>query len=217
MSSFTSRWKAKDEERTLESFGSQIKSVFRSPEPLKPKLELATRQIQIQITRLNAASIKLRERETGIFNKVVLLVQKRDNQRANMLANELTEIRKMSKFVTQAKLAFEQIELRFNTIRDLGDVAAVLSPAVGIMRSLSPDLTNAIPEAQGEVSQISDLLSNILVDAGQLSSTSINFETANDEADKILAEASVVAENGMRDRFPDLPPSVLTDRYQETA
>ena len=219
MSNFSSRWKAKEEKQTSvsEKLGFQVKNAFRSPEPLKPKLDLAGRQIQIQITKLNSVSIRLSEKETSLFNKVVLLIQKRDNQHANMMANELSEIRKMNKFVTQAKLAFEQIELRLNTISDLGDVAATLSPTVGIMRGLAPAMMNVIPEAQGEMSEISDLLSNILVDAGQLSSTSIDFEVANEEADKVLAEASVVAESKMRDKFPDLPSSTLDDSYAETA
>ena len=85
------------------------------------------------------------------------------------------------------------------------------------MRGLAPAMANVVPEAQGEMSEISDLLSNILVDAGQSSSTSIDFEVANEEADKVLAEASVVAESKMRDKFPDLPSSVLDDRYAETA
>jgi hypothetical protein len=129
---------------------------------------------------------------------------------------ELSEIRKMGKLVTQAKLAFEQIELRINTIRDMGDIAASLSPAVGIIRGIAPGLYNILPEAQSEIGEISGLLSGILVDAGQMSYGSINFETANGEAEKILAEAGAVAEQNMQDRFPDLPASIRNrDREDE--
>ena len=54
------------------------------------------------------------------------------------------------------------------------------------------------------------LISSILVDAGQLGAGVINFESANEEADKILAEAGAVAEQKMRDKFPDLPNTVPT-------
>ena len=166
---------------------------------------------------MNSISAKLREKDATIFGKVVVLVQKRDTMHANMLANELTEIRKMSKMVTHAKLAFEQIELRLNTIKDLGEIAVVLSPAVGIMKGLTPELSNVVPNAQNEIGELSGLLNNILVDAGQLSSTSINFESANEEADKILLEASSAAERSMREKFPDLPDSlpVPARRYEE--
>ncbi|MCL4518256.1 MAG: hypothetical protein M1587_03570 [Thaumarchaeota archaeon] len=205
-------------ETRSESFGSRLRGAMRSPEALKPQIELAERQIQVQISKLNSISTKLRDKDAAIFNKVVTLVQKRDLQHANMLANELTEIRKMSKMVTHAKLAFEQIELRLNTIKDIGEIAVVLSPAVGIMKGLAPDLGNVVPDAQNEIGELSGLLSNILVDAGQLSSTSINFETANEEADKILMEASATAEHAMREKFPDIPDSlpVPSRAYEET-
>ena len=185
---------------------------------MKPQIEQAAQQIQVQISKLNSISSKLREKDAAIFAKVVTLVQKRDTAHANMLANELTEIRKMSKMVTHAKLAFEQIELRLNTIKDVGEIAVILSPAVGIMKTLGPDLSNVVPNAQNEIGELSGLLNNILVDAGQLSSTSINFETANEEADHILMEASAAAELSMREKFPDIPDSLPTParRYEET-
>ncbi|SRR5579875_139580 len=218
MSKFSENWKKEDESRSSGGFGFRIRNAVKTPEPLRPKIELATRQIQLQITRLNSTSAKLKEKDASIFNKVVTLIQKHDTQRANMLANELSEIRKMSKMVTHSKLALEQIELRLNTIQDLGDIAVMLSPAVGIIRSVGSELTSVVPEAQSEVGEISNLLSNILVDAGQMSATSINFESANEEADRVLAEASAVAEQRMRDRFPDLPESVETgsNRFEET-
>lgn len=194
-----------------------MRTTIRSPEPLKPQIEQAAQQIQVQISKLNSISSKLREKDAAIFAKVVTLVQKRDTAHANMLANELTEIRKMNKMVTHAKLAFEQIELRLNTIKDIGEIAVILSPAVGIMKSLGPDLSNVVPNAQNEIGELSGLLNNILVDAGQLSSTSINFETANEEADHILMEASAAAELSMREKFPDIPDSLPTRarRYEE--
>ena len=213
MSKFSSNWNK--EAPPAEGLGVRLRNAVKSPEPLRPKIEQASRQIQMQIVKLNATSQKLKDKDTSIFNKVVVLVQKHDTQRANMMANELTEIRKMSKMVTQAKLALEQIELRINTIQDLGDIAVMLSPAVSIMKGVGSELRNVVPEAQGEIGEISDLLSNILIDAGQMSSTSINFESANEEADKILAEASAVAEQGMRDKFPDLPASIETKSYEE--
>lgn len=122
-----------------------------------------------------------------------------------MLANELSEIRKMSKMVTQAKLALEQITLRLGTIKEMGDIADTLSPAMGVLKSVRSGLEGLVPEAESEMSEISELLSGILVDAGQVSSTSINFEVANEEADKVLAEAGAIAEKSIQEKFPDLP------------
>jgi division protein CdvB (Snf7/Vps24/ESCRT-III family) len=162
------------------------------------------------MSKLDSAVIKLRDRDTFLFNKIVSSIQKRDTQRASMFANELAELRKMNKMVTQSKLALEQIVLRLNTVTELGEVVMTLAPATSVVRNLRQGLAGIMPEAEGEMSEISGLLSGILVEAGSVSGTSLNFETANEEAERALAEAAAVAESRMRERFPDIPDSVAT-------
>ncbi len=201
MSNFSSKWQKRNEQ----GFASRIKDSIKTPPPLRSRIELASRQIGVEITKLEANSTRLREKEAGLFNKVVSSLQKHEREHANMLANELAEIRKMDKMVTSAKLALEQIALRLNTIQDLGDITAMLSPTMGIIKGVRSQLTGLVPEAQSEIGEISDLLSAILSDVGQMNAAPINFETANEEAERVLAEAAAVAEQTMKQRFPDLP------------
>jgi division protein CdvB (Snf7/Vps24/ESCRT-III family) len=182
---------------------------FNNPGPLKPRLDEATRQIQTVMAKLDGTIFKMRERDTFLFNRIVSSVQKRDSARASMFANELAELRKMSKMVTQSKLALEQIVLRLNTVTELGDVVQTLAPATSIVRNLREGLSGVIPEAEGEMGEISGLLSGILVDAGSVSGSSLNFETANEEAERALAEAAAVAETRMS-KFPDIPSTVAS-------
>ena len=172
---------------------------------MKPRLDMAVRQIQVQTAKLEATSTKLRERDAQIFNKVVGSIQKHDTQHASVFANELAEIRKMNKMVTQAKLALEQIVLRLNTITELGDIVVTLTPAMSVIRSVKQGLIGVLPEAENEIGEISGLLSSILVDAGSVGGYSLNFEAANEDAERILAEASAVAETRMREKFPEIP------------
>ncbi len=94
-------------------------------------------------------------------------MQKNDTTRASMLANELSEVRKMNNVVMQSKLALEQLNLRLNTIQDLGDLANTLAPAINVIKGVQPGLINLVPDAEREIGEISSLLSGILVDAGQ--------------------------------------------------
>ena len=157
------------------------------------------------------------DRDTYLFNKIVASVQKRDNQRASMFANELAELRRMNKMVTQSKLALEQIVLRLNTVTELGEVVLTLAPATSVVSNLREGLAGVMPEAEGEMSEISGLLSGILVDAGSVTGTSLNFETANEEAERALAEAAAVAESRMKDKFPDIPQSIPDSNEMEMA
>ena len=204
MSTFAGKW----EKQNSQSIGNRVKDSVRNPGPLKPRLDLAVRQIQVQVAKLDSTSNKLRERDNSMFGKVVASLQKHDTQHASVFANELAEIRKMNKMVTQAKLALEQIVLRLNTITELGDIVVTLTPAMAVIRNVKQGLVGVLPEAESEIGEISGLLSSILVDAGTVGGYSLNFEAANEDAERILAEASAVAEQRMKEKFPEIPTTL---------
>ena len=203
MVKFASRWQKST--RPDGGVGVKIKDGLKSSEPIKPKLDLATRQIQVQVGRVDQAQTRLKERDGIIFSKEVKAIQKKDTERANMLANELSEIRRMGVVLTQAKLALEQLVLRLNTVTDLGDFTATLAPAMNIIRDVKPGLVNLIPEAEREIGEISTLLSGILIESGQITPSQTSFEVSNVEAERVLEEASLIARNNMKDNFPDVP------------
>jgi division protein CdvB (Snf7/Vps24/ESCRT-III family) len=194
--------------------GSRIRDSLKSSEPIKPKIDQATRQIQVQIAKLEQVSAKLKEKDAIIFSNVVTSIQRNDNTRANMLAGELSEIRKMEVVVTQAKLAMEQLVLRLSTVTELGDLAVTLTPALDVIKGVRPGLINLVPDAEREIGEISGLLSGILVEAGQVSPTHVNFDVSNDEAERVLEEAGVVAKNNVSSKFPDIPE--IENREAET-
>jgi hypothetical protein len=56
-----------------------------------------------------------------------------------------------------------------------------------------------------ELGLISELLSGILVDAGQVGGYTINFETANEEAVRLIDEAAATVDQKMKEEFPGIP------------
>jgi division protein CdvB (Snf7/Vps24/ESCRT-III family) len=200
MSEFVKKWNQPEGE----SLGDRIKGAVRPEGPLKPRIEQAIRQLQIQITKLDNAANRLKEKDSQLFQKIVNYLQKHDSDHATVYANELAEIRKMYKMINQAKLALEQIVTRLTTVTDLGDVVVTLAPAMAVIKSVRAGLMQIMPSAEQEISEISSLLSSILVDAGQLTGSTLNFEAANEDAERILAEASTLAEAKMKEKLPDL-------------
>jgi len=124
------------------------------------------------------------------------------------LANELAEIRKMEKMIMHAKLALEQIVLRLKTVSELGDIVTTLAPAVNVLRSVKTGMAAVFPEAERELGEIGNLLSGIILEAGQSSGLTLNFEAASEDAQKILNEAATVAEQKIKEKFPELPAEV---------
>jgi division protein CdvB (Snf7/Vps24/ESCRT-III family) len=201
MSEFSKKWVAPN----TPGFGEKVKDSVRPAGPLKPRIDAAVRGIQVQISKLESTSNRMRERDGALFNKVVSSIQKHDMQHASIYSNELAEVRKMAKMVTSAKIALEQIVLRLSTATELGDIVVTLAPAMAVIRNVKSGLVGVMPEAEQEIGDINNVLSSILVDAGQLGGLTLNFEAANEDAEHILAEASAVAEQKMKDKFPDLP------------
>ena len=46
------------------------------------------------------------------------------------------------------------------------------------------------------------------MEAGQSTGFTLNFEATNEDAQRILSEAATVAEQRMKDKFPELPAGV---------
>lgn len=209
---FANKWEKKDE-------GSGIFDRFRDsvrpPPPLKPQIEQANRQIKLLISQLDSTVNRIKQRDSTIFKSVVGALAKHDTQHAAVYANELSEVRKMGKMVTQAQLALEQISLRLGTITDLGEIASTLAPAVSVIKNMKDSLSLALPQADREISEISGLLSTVLVDASTTSGISLNFDAANEDAQKVLEEASAVAEQRMKEDFPEIPIGVFSQGPQE--
>jgi len=202
---FAKKW---EEKRDEQPFTDRIKEAVKPPGPLKPRLDMAVRRIEMQVQKLDQASDRFSQRDNSIFARIVDAYTKHDMARANVFANELAEIRKMEKMIMHARLALEQIMLRLRTVSELGDVVSTLGPAIGVLRTVKAGMVNIFPEAERELGQIGDMLSGIIMEAGQSTGTSINFEATNDDAQKILSEAAAVAEQKVKEKFPELPAGI---------
>jgi division protein CdvB (Snf7/Vps24/ESCRT-III family) len=202
---FSKKWESRREEQP---FTNRVKDAVKPPGPLKPRLDFAVRRIELQVQKLDQATERFSQRDKTIFARIVDAYTKHDTSRANVFANELAEIRKMERLIINARLALEQIVLRLRTVSELGDVVSTLGPAVSVLRSVKSGLVSVFPEAESELGEIGNMLSGIMIEAGQGSGMTLSFDSVNEDAAKILTEASTVAEQRIKEKFPDLPPGI---------
>ena len=199
---FAKKWESQREENT---FTDTIRTVVSPPPPLKPRMELAVRRLDLQINKLEQANERFTQKDKSLFSKLVDAYTKHDTAHANIYANELAEVRKMAKLVMNARLALDQVALRIRTCTEFGDLVANLGPAIGVLRSVSSCLTGVVPEAENELGEIGNMLSGLMFDAGLNSGSTMNFNNVSEDAAKILNEAAVIAEQKVSANFPDLP------------
>ena len=204
---FARKW---EEREGKTPFYTKIKEAVRPPGPLKPRLNFAVKRVELQIRRLEKATNRFSERDKSLFARTVKAYSQRDMVRANVFASELAEMRKTEKMIMHARLALEQIVLRLRTVSELGDVASALAPTVGVLGSVRRGMAGVLPEAERELGQIGNLINEIIIDAGQSTGLDVNFEAANEDAQKILKEAATVAEQKIKEELPEIPADVHT-------
>jgi division protein CdvB (Snf7/Vps24/ESCRT-III family) len=188
------------------SAADKLKEALATQGPLKPRLETASNKLQLQISKLDAIVTKLNERDASLFRRVVDAVQRHDTDTTKVLSNELAEVRKVSKTLGQAKMAFEQVSMRLTTIHDMGDVMVELTPAITSIKSLKPGLGRFVPGADSEINTMQTLLNGIMMESLQGSGPGIEINMGSgSDIDQIMMEASAVAEQKMSDKFPSIP------------
>ena len=194
-----------------EGIRDKLREASQSQIPLKPRVEEAQKRLQIQIAKLEGMSSKMQEKDKVIFSRIVKAMQNHDSHYGKLLSGELSQIRKMIKMIDSAKTAFEQIQLRLNTMTEMGDVVFTLGPAMNAIKGVQGGLSSMMPQADQSFGQISDLLGNIMTGSNQTPAMTATIDSSSikldEEAMDILQEATCLLEENTRDKFPDLPLS----------
>ncbi|NIM25074.1 MAG: hypothetical protein GTN35_04480 [Nitrososphaeria archaeon] len=188
-------------------FTERINDVIKPKGALKPRVQAAIKKLSLQISKLDHMITKLQERDGKLFQRIVEATQQHDTQTSKVLSNELAEVRKVTKILSNARIALERIELRLTTTNDLGDTVMTIMPTMGLMKNLKSSLGKIMPGAEQEISQMADMLGGFMTESFSGDGAFGIDETTNMESEKILQEAAAVAENSTGDLFPSVPAS----------
>jgi division protein CdvB (Snf7/Vps24/ESCRT-III family) len=183
----------------------KIRETVKPQGALKPRIEVAVNKLQGQISKMDSMLGKLRQRDEQLFKRIVAAMQQHDAATSRVLSNELAEIRKVTKMLGNARMALEQVQLRLTTIHDLGDAMVAIGPAMSTMKGLKSSLGRFMPEADSEINAMTQTLNGLMMDSLAGGDFSVDTSSSNEETEKILQEASAVAEQQIGDRFPSVP------------
>ena len=179
--------------------------------PLKNRIDTAQKKLQLQISRLGEIDTKLKNKHDAIFEKIVNAKKSNNENYAKVYANELVELRKMKNMVGNAKLSMEQVQLRLNTVSELGDVVVTLSPCMSLIKGLSTSLGDMMPSAAASMQDLSNMLGDIVTGSSLTHDDSIGItETPNSDAMSILEEAQSIVEGNIRNNMPEPPVTNTT-------
>jgi len=205
MGSLSNRWSKPQKPGISE----RLNSVLRPKGALKPRVETGIKKLQVQISKLDNMLSSLNARDEKIFHRIVTATQQHDTHTANTLSKELAEVRKVRRVLGNARMAIEQIELRLTTFHDLGDTVVTVMPTIGLMKNMKSSLTKFMPGADQELNNMAEMLGGLMTETFHSTDASVGVDSVmNSDAEKILQEASAVAEQQSGDKFPSIPNAV---------
>ncbi|MEM3040759.1 MAG: Snf7 family protein [Nitrososphaerota archaeon] len=185
-----------------------LKEALKPSKALKPQINNALNRVELQLSRTSSYIEHYTARDKEIFEKLVRAYERHDNARVNMLANELAEIRRQKDILIHSKLGLDNVALRLRTVFEFGNFASALSTVVGILQNIRAGICGIMPEVGNELYNVETSLNDIVVEMGQSTGVAIDFDAKSEDADKILKEAALIAENRMKMKLPELSSDV---------
>lgn len=201
MNAFSKNWTRSDNR----GIGEKARDTIKPEGPLRPRLDTASSRLQAQIQKMDTMLGKMREKDSTLFRKVVDSMQQHDIDAGKVLSNELAEVRKVTKLLGNTRMALEQVHLRLGTLHDVGDAVVALAPAIGALKTVKTGIAKFMPDAENEMGDMSNMLGNLLMDTLQGGNFAFQNDVSSEEVEKILSEASAVAEKNVDSRLPSVP------------
>jgi division protein CdvB (Snf7/Vps24/ESCRT-III family) len=184
--------------------------LFQPPRPIGEVILQSTRQLKTQRVKLEQATIRLRQRDEVLFQECVAEISRNRQDRASIRANELAEVRKLLLMITQCQLALERVILRLETIKEVAEIMADLSPALKSLRAVTENLVNVMPDVAQELENINVSISDTLATTHLNSSPELIAPLAKktEAGEEILKEVSSFLEEKLTEQLPAPPVSI---------
>lgn len=188
---------------------------FANPTP-PPLREIAAKSIltlRVQQNRLEQAGYRLKERDKVLFESCMSALKQNNKEKAAICANEISEIRKLIKFLYNVQLAIERVVLRLETIRELSEIVIDLKPALKLLQDVSHDLFQVLPDVSSELNNVNSTISETLCATKITTDASvIPVERKTQGGEEILKEVSSFIEKKLVENLPEPPTGPATEK-----
>jgi len=203
---------------SIKNWDRERKSIFKKigekirPAPIREQLSKSIYKLKILQNRLEQSVYRMEQRDKTLFNKCVKAQQDKENTKASMYANECAQIRNILKITLRSQITVEAVLHRLETVQNFGDLAFNIKPLASVVSTLKDQLSGVIPEMSYQFEEVSNSLNEMVMEIGEASGVSEMQTAPSEEANKILNEAASVAEQKMKERFPELPTAASAER-----
>ncbi|HEU5462012.1 MAG TPA: hypothetical protein VFU79_07060 [Nitrososphaeraceae archaeon] len=175
---------------------------------LKTKLSNASTVVNNQLAKLRTMDSRFHTLEVDLNNKVIINLRNGDKVRAQVLANELVQIRKIKCTTQKLLMSLEVIIIRFSTVSEFAEILDTINPMIETISDIKNDINRTVPLASSIISEMSTLASDVLMEANVNVDIDHISIPVNSDALEILNEAQNIMEEETKSKLPDIPISI---------
>ena len=168
----------------------------------------ATNVVNSQLSRLRMLDKRFAAMDKDFRHQISLNIKSGNNSRAKALANELSNVRRVQRTTQNVSLALEVVVIRFSTINEFAVVMETINPTVELIKDIQRDISNVVPSANGIVSEVSSITSDVLVNSNLKLDIGKVPTSMDSEAISILNEVEGLLEDEAKVRLPEIPSAI---------
>src|SRR6185437_1756363 len=103
--------------------------------------------INTQISQLHSMDTKFSNMDSNFSSKIAESIKLGNNAKANVIANELSAVRRLRKNTQNVSLALEVVGIRFTTLTEFSTMMDTINPTIEMLTDIQKDLSKAVPSA----------------------------------------------------------------------
>jgi division protein CdvB (Snf7/Vps24/ESCRT-III family) len=173
---------------------------------LKNYISFCICYLKDQKEELRIVKLKIRRRDLDYFSKCIASKLIDDSAHAKLFASECIEMRKLFKIIFQCELVLEQVIIRLETLQIFSEISYVMVVSVGsVLEKIKDEISDYMPKFSYELEDITTKLDNFTLSSKIQAIEEKPSELISEPAIQIFNEASVFAENEVKNSFPELP------------
>jgi|SRR4051794_25162901 division protein CdvB (Snf7/Vps24/ESCRT-III family) len=167
--------------------------------------------INTQISQLQLMDKKFSTIDSSFSSKIAQNIKSGNNTRANVIANELSAVRRLRKNTQNASLALEVVAMRFTTINEFSTMMDTINPTIDMLADIQKDLSKAVPSATNVLSQVHTMSTDVLINSTINTESKIG-SVVDKDALSILNDVQNSLEDEAKEKLPEVPESIISKR-----
>ena len=169
----------------------------------------ATTVVHSQLGRLMILDRRFANMEALFLEQIANNMKVGNNRRAEIIATELSNVRRIRRTTQHTNLALEALVIRFSTINEFATILDTIDPTIEMIRGIQTEISKAIPAANQVFSDVSIVTTDVLLNANIRSEARISTPMDSD-ALLILNEIEGALDNEAKAKLPEVPSEVST-------